>query len=153
MLVNPMGDGGSSSSTNKIKKNNKSRKKSVDNKKEGFFDILLSTEKELSEKELKILIDSILNNGNKFVRSPTPKNLRDYKQAIKEYLKKIEKFLIKVKEDVEIDGQTPRIHVVAEIVDQKINDITEMIMKKEKNTISFASRVEEINGLLLDLYM
>jgi hypothetical protein len=78
--------------------------------------------------------------------------LKNYKHSIKEFLKKIEKKLYKVKEDIDMDNETPRLHVIAEVVDNKIKEITDSLMNKEKNTLFYASRVEEINGLLLDLY-
>ncbi|PWJ90072.1 hypothetical protein C7380_11360 [Oceanotoga teriensis] len=154
MNINPLGNNKKSESkgkTKKIKKNGSSKKNSS-TEDIGFFDILTEKEYEISQKELKKLVDEILNQGNRFVKSPTQINLNQYKRSIKEYLKKIEKKLYKVKEDINIDNGNPRLHIIAEVVDQKIQDITKALINKEKNTLNFASKVEEINGLLLDLY-
>jgi len=155
MLINPLGDGNKSSESNKIKKkkSSKSNKSSSTFEHTSFFDLITDAEIQISEKELKMLINNILDNGNRFVKSPTPINLKYYKEAIKEYLKKIEKKLFRMKEEIDIETETPRLHVIAEVVDEKIKDLTEAIIKKEKGTIFFASKVEEINGLLIDLYM
>lgn len=153
MYINPTGNNKSEntkkSKKTKGKKSSSSKKISIES---GFFDILTDTEYRINEKEIKKLLDNILNFGNRFVKSPTENNLKNYKLSIKEFLKKIEKKLYKVKEDIDIENETPRLHVIAEVVDKKIKEITDSVMNKEKNTLFYASRVEEINGLLLDLY-
>ncbi|BBE31389.1 hypothetical protein OSSY52_15300 [Tepiditoga spiralis] len=154
MFINPMGDNNKPNNSKKSKKIKKKGTKSIHKTAEnsGFFDILTNTEYEISEKELKKLVDSILDLGNRFVRSPTQRNLKEYKRSIKEYLKKIEKSIYKVREGLNLDDDIPRLHIIAEVVDQKIQSITDAIMNKEKDTLFYASKVEEINGLLLDLY-
>lgn len=122
------------------------------NQSSGFFDVLLDTQIEISEKELKILVDNVINAGNKFVKSPTSSNLRSYKQAIKEFLKRLEKHWYVIKSEVDYKNSSPKLHVVAQIVDEKIKELTDVLLKKEKRTIIYASTIEEINGLLLDLY-
>jgi hypothetical protein len=153
MYINPTGNN-KSENTKKSKKTKRKRTSSLKGSsiEDGFFDILTDTEYKITEREIKKLLDEILNFGNRFVKSPTQSNLKNYKHSIKEFLKKIEKKIYKVKEDIDMENGSPRLHVIAEVVDNKIKEITESVMNKEKNTLFYASRVEEINGLLLDLY-
>jgi hypothetical protein len=153
MYINPTGNN-KSENTKKSKKTKRKKSTSLKSSsiEDGFFDILTDTEYKITEREIKKLLDEILNFGNRFVKSPTQSNLKNYKQSIKEFLKKIEKKIYKVKEDIDMENGSPRLHVIAEVVDNKIKEITESVMNKEKNTLFYASRVEEINGLLLDLY-
>ncbi|TGG88339.1 DUF327 family protein [Geotoga petraea] len=153
MYINPTGNN-KSENTKKSKKTKRKKTTSLKSSsiEDGFFDILTDTEYKITEREIKKLLDEILNFGNRFVKSPTQSNLKNYKQSIKEFLKKIEKKIYKVKEDIDMENGSPRLHVIAEVVDNKIKEITESVMNKEKNTLFYASRVEEINGLLLDLY-
>ena len=154
MYINPTGNNKSENAkkTKKTKRKKTASSKGNNSIEDGFFDILADTEYKISEREIKKLLDEILNFGNRFVKSPTQSNLKNYKHSIKEFLKKIEKKLYKVKEDIDMENESPRLHVIAEVVDNKIKEITDAVMNKEKNTLFYASRVEEINGLLLDLY-
>jgi hypothetical protein len=120
--------------------------------KEGFFDVLLDAEADISEKELKLIIDNVLEVGNRFAKSPTSSNLKDYKGVIKNFLKRLEKHWYIIKNDVDFRSATPKLHMVAQIVDQKLKDLTDLMLKREKNTLMYASKIEEINGLILDLY-
>lgn len=154
MYINPAGNN-KSENTKKSKKTKRKRSHSSKNEnsiEDGFFDILTNSEYKITEKEIKKLMDEILNFGNRFVKSPTQNNLKNYKHSIKQFLKKIEKKLYKVKEDIDMENDSPRLHVIAEVVDNKVKEITDAVMNKEKNTLFYASKVEEINGLLLDLY-
>lgn len=120
--------------------------------KEGFFDILVDTNIKISESELRSLIDNILKLGNNFVKSPTQSNLREYRNSIKDFLKRLEKHWYVIKNDLDFKNATPQLHMVAEVVDDKLMELTDMILKREKNTLLYASKIEEINGLILDLY-
>ncbi|MDK2906044.1 hypothetical protein X927_04660 [Petrotoga mexicana DSM 14811] len=120
--------------------------------KEGFFDILVDTNIKISESELRSLIDNILKLGNNFVKSPTQSNLREYRNSIKDFLKRLEKHWYVIKNDLDFKNATPQLHMVAEVVDDKLMELTDMILKREKNTLLYASKIEEINGLVLDLY-
>jgi len=120
--------------------------------KEGFFDILVDTNIKISESELRSLIDNILKLGNNFVKSPTQSNLRGYRNSIKDFLKRLEKHWYVIKNDLDFKNATPQLHMVAEVVDDKLMELTDMILKREKNTLLYASKIEEINGLILDLY-
>ena len=117
-----------------------------------IFDVLVDTENQVSEKELKLLIDDILEKGNRFVKSPTLSNLRDYKEAIKSFLKRLEKSWYIIKSEVDFQNSIPKLHIVAEVVDEKMKELTDVLLKKEKSTLIYASTIEQINGLILDLY-
>jgi len=120
--------------------------------KEGFFDVLVDTNIKISESELRSLIDNILKLGNNFVKSPTQSNLRGYRNSIKDFLKRLEKHWYVIKNDLDFKNSTPQLHMVAEVVDGKLMELTDMILKREKNTLLYASKIDEINGLILDLY-
>jgi len=140
----------------KKKKIKKSKDQSVStsevNGSGGFFDVLVDTNIKISESELKSLIDNILKLGNNFVKSPTQSNLRGYRNSIKDFLKRLEKHWYVIKNDLDFKNSAPQLHMVAEVVDSKLMELTDMILKREKNTLVYASKIDEINGLILDLY-
>jgi hypothetical protein len=78
--------------------------------------------------------------------------LKRYKNAIKEFLKLIEKKIYKLAGSFDMNSGRARLHLVVEEVNEKLMDLTEKIMKNERPTINLAARIEEINGLILNLY-
>jgi len=118
----------------------------------GFLDVLSEAELKNLEEKIEESVDEVLSTGNVFARSPTRKNFEAYKQAIKKFLKLIEKRLYKMKEGVDVRSGRTRLNMVAEIVDEKLMEIAKRLFENEKSTLGFAAKVEEIKGLLLDLY-
>ncbi|HHV01919.1 MAG TPA: YaaR family protein [Defluviitoga tunisiensis] len=156
MEINPLDNRKKSEKEVKRKKGKSSKAQKLDSSEKkqvvGFFDVLVDTENQVSEKELKLLIDDILEKGNRFVKSPTLSNLRDYKEAIKSFLKRLEKSWYIIKSEVDFQNSIPKLHIVAEVVDEKMKELTDVLLKKEKSTLIYASTIEQINGLILDLY-
>ncbi len=156
MEINPLDNRKKSEKEVKRKKGKSSNAQKLDSSEKkqvvGFFDVLVDTENQVSEKELKLLIDDILEKGNRFVKSPTLSNLRDYKEAIKSFLKRLEKSWYIIKSEVDFQNSIPKLHIVAEVVDEKMKELTDVLLKKEKSTLIYASTIEQINSLILDLY-
>jgi uncharacterized protein YaaR (DUF327 family) len=117
-----------------------------------FVDMLGDIRLEDAEEEAKKSLQEVLRAGNRFSRSPTNKNFQAYRDSMKKFLQYIEKGLYRIREDMGATVDFPKLYMVAEIVDEKMHQIATLLMKNEKNTLLFAGKVEEINGLILDLY-
>ena len=152
MRINPLEDGDLKSTGIEGKKKLLKKSKVKSSEKASFFDVLEEAEAEELEKNLSLLVDEIVASGNELVRSPTPQNLSRYKEAIKKFLKLIEKKLYKISERVDTSTGAPRLHVIVEKIDEKLKELAEAVFSSERVTINLASKVEEINGLILDLY-
>ncbi len=154
MRINPLGDGDLRSSKVESKKTSKKGKKKIsgDKEKVGFFEILDETEAELLEKKLEKMVDEIIEAGNDLARSPTPRNLERYKEKIREFLKLIEKRLYKISGKIDIETKRPKLHVIAEKINEKLEELARALFQAEKPTMEIAAKVGEINGLILDIY-
>lgn len=139
---------GSSIKGSKTKKKGQISRKSEST----FLNIFEETEDELIRKTLEEMVSDVVEAGNDFVRSPTPDNLKKYKSKIKEVLRYIEKNLYKIAGKYDFSASQPRLHIVAEEIDEKILKISSLLMEAEKDTIKIAEKVGEINGLIFDLY-
>jgi len=114
----------------------------------GFADFLDEEE----EKDLSTLINEIFESGNAFSRSPSEKNLKDYKRKIKEFLKLIEKRLYTMTELSSIENKKAKLYFIVDKINSNLEEMSKKIFSSEKTTIYFASKVGDINGLLMDLY-
>ena len=153
MRINPLGD--SELRSNKIEEKRKLKKKSKYGRhsinEPDFFDVFEDVEVEALEKRLNEMIDAIIRAGNDLARSPTKKNLAKYKERIREFLKFVEKKLYKVADNMDFSTNKPRLHVIAEKIDEKLEDLTNALLAAERPTLNIMARVGEINGLILDL--
>lgn len=151
MRIDPLG--GESLKNQEVKgKKSKRTSRTGEVEKKEFFDIMRDISVEQFEKLLEEAVEEVIESGNELVRSPTPSNLKRYKNAIKEFLKLVEKKLYKLSGSFDMTSGKAKLHVVVEEVNEKLMDLTEKIMKNEWQTINLAARIEEINGLILNLY-
>ncbi|HOJ88037.1 MAG TPA: YaaR family protein [Pseudothermotoga sp.] len=148
MRINPLEDGNFKSSEVKRKKQIKSKALSEISR-SGFFEILEDVEEEKIDELLEDLIKKVVNTGNELVRSPTQENFKNYRESIKEFLKLIEKRLYKVGRQLSNDID---LHVVAREINQRLEQIAKDLIEAEKGAIMLAAKVQEIYGLLMDLY-
>ncbi len=148
MRVNPAGNEPSQSVNKKKKvKGSHGRYSKVEEK--GFADFM----EEEDEKDINALMDDILEGGNAFSRSPSQENFENYKNKIKIFLKLIEKRLYKINELNSIEGRRAKLYFVVEKVNSELDEISKKIFETERTTIYFASKIGEINGLLMDIYV
>lgn len=140
--------------TGKVKSKGKKilTRDSYDQEWTGFIDMLGNVQLEKAEEEAKKSLQEVLKAGNRFSRSPTNKNFQAYRDSMRRFLQFIEKGLYSIREDMGANADFPKLYMVADIVDEKMHQIAALLMKNEKNTLLFAGKVEEINGLVLDLY-
>lgn len=135
-----------------VKGKKASRKTSVDHPdKSSFASVFEEVGTEVLKRNIEEMVSEVVEAGNDFVRSPTSENLRRYKEKIKQVLKYVEKNLYKLAGKYDFSSQ-PRLHLIAEQIDERLGQITSMLMEAEKNTLALAQKVGEINGLLFDLY-
>jgi uncharacterized protein YaaR (DUF327 family) len=151
--INPLEDGDLKS--NKIEENKKAGKKGKKKHKtveeKGFFEILDDTEADLLEEKIQELVEDIIEAGNELARSPTQKNLMVYKEKIKQFLKLIEKKMYRVSGKMDLETSQPKLHVVVEKVNEKLEELAKALFASERPTLNIAARVGEINGLILNL--
>lgn len=69
---------------------------------------------------------------------------------IKEYLESILKFMYDTKKDISF-WQT-QYFVTVDTVDEKLEELTNMLLSEEKENLNLAATIDEIQGLIVDIY-
>jgi uncharacterized protein YaaR (DUF327 family) len=147
----PSNDPKLKSSSVKSKKAGKKEGIRTDSK-SAFFGIFEEAESEAIRKTIEEMVSDVVEAGNDFVRSPTPDNLKKYKEKIKSVLKYVEKNLYRLSGKYDYNLSQPRLHIIAEQIDEHLEQITNLLMQAEKDTLKMAEKVGEINGIIFDLY-
>jgi uncharacterized protein YaaR (DUF327 family) len=147
LRINPLEDGNMKSHQIKSKKVSKSKLSARASQETGFLDVLEEVEEETYNQLLEKAIRSVVDTGNDLIRSPTEENFKRYRESVKQFLKLVEKKLYKIVRDSGID-----LHVVASQVNEKLNEIADALLQAESGAIKLSAKVEEIYGLLINIY-
>jgi uncharacterized protein YaaR (DUF327 family) len=103
-----------------------------------------------SEEQLNKMIEDIKKRGNKLVITKTYVDVAMYKKMIKEYLESILKFMYETKKDISF-WQT-QYFITVDTIDAKLEELTKSLLSDEKENISIASTIDEIQGMIVDIY-
>ncbi len=140
-------------STIKEKIKIKKKKGKIELKQSSFFDKFLEIQEvEGVKKELNELINEIDEKGREFVENPNLDTLRAYKSLVKGFLEIVINKLYKVKERMKKTYFKKKVYVIVETIDKKLEELTKYILNRESDRIKLLSLMDEIRGLLIDLY-
>lgn len=119
-------------------------------KSEEFALSLDLADKEQAGQRLKDMLKDIEKIGKRLVSTRSVEDAKEYKRKIQEYLGYIVKNIYKLKR--EPGPFNYGIHVRIEVINKKLDEITKQVLEEQKETIELADRIEEIRGLLVDVY-
>lgn len=103
-----------------------------------------------SEEQLKKMIEDISKKGSRLVLTKTYGDVMSYKKMIKEYLESVLKFMYDTKKDISF-WQT-QYFVTIDTIDSKLEELTQSLLNGESDNLNIASSIDEIQGLIVDIY-
>lgn len=126
-----------------------SEKKVVSNKKD-FSQNFSFARQQKSEEQLKEMMEDIKKKGNRLAVTKCYADVRAYKKLIQQYLKSVLDYMYSINKDISF-WQT-QYFITVDTVDKKLEELTEMLLKNEKENLDIASTIDEITGLIVDIY-
>lgn len=116
-----------------------------------FFDKLLEvTQIQNVKLELDKLMEEIDKAGKRFVSDTNLENLKQYKALIKSFLDTLLNKMFKIKNIT--NWKKNKVYVLIEKINDKMEKLTRYILEKENENINLLATLDEIRGLLVDLY-
>ncbi|MGL4850709.1 MAG: YaaR family protein [Clostridium sp.] len=123
--------------------------KNISNRKD-FSQSFSDAKERKSEEELKKMMGNIKKKGDRLTISKTYGDVMGYKKLIKEYLESVLQYMYENKKDISF-WQT-QYFITVETIDGKLEELTKAFIDEEMEHINIASTVDEIQGLLVDIY-
>lgn len=108
---------------------------------------------QLKQAELQKLMSDLTTQGQTIARLRSFKDLAKYKRMVKKFLKEAVDYGMQLKQSHSflLDGDNRKL-VIVEEVDEKLMELTEVVMDNEKSSIDILDLIGEIKGLLINLY-
>jgi uncharacterized protein YaaR (DUF327 family) len=143
-------------------------------KKLQFADVLTTTVREVeapedypvSEEALAELLDGVHSAGDDLKRRPFPEEIKQYKNAVRNFLRYVTKNNYAVEEQIGIkpylnpnftgsrktpEAREPKCYTIVRVVDQKLEALALGLMRDQINQMELLTRIDEIAGLLVNL--
>ena len=128
---------------------------SIENKgskeKVNFNETLNLANKSKTKEEIDQQMVQIKKIGEKLVATKSYGDVVKYKKLIKEYLKSVVDYTYDLNKNTSFWDRN--YFTTVKTINEKLENMTRDLLYEEKENINIASQIDEINGLLLDIYM
>jgi len=135
----------------KRKKGKKASRPGIDIVHSKFYDELKFAETEQLHLAFDRLVEEIAKLGERFAKNPTQELLKIYKSMIKDFLKYVTDHMFQI-EHYTGGRMKQKIYTVTKIIDERLHDLTVYVMSQQARNIDLLSTLDEIRGLLIDLF-
>jgi uncharacterized protein YaaR (DUF327 family) len=101
---------------------------------------------------IKDLLDDVHSSGEKLKNRPFPEEIKQYKQAVRNFLHYIVENGYTIEEQV--SGTNPlkrKKFTLVQVVDKKLDQLAAGILAGQSNQLEILAKVDEIKGILIDL--
>ncbi|WP_125151937.1 YaaR family protein [Clostridium rectalis] len=123
--------------------------KTISNKKDFSQSFNFARERK-SEEQLKKMFEDIRKKGERLATTKCYADVASYKRMIKDYLKSVLTYMYNIKKDISF-WQT-QYFITVDTIDEKLEELTQMLIKDQKDNLDVASTIDEITGLIVDIY-
>ena len=107
---------------------------------------------EESDAEAAELLDSVFEAGDHLKRRTDLESLRSYKDAVRRFLSVVVKRAIDVQQQQSgADVLKKKRYALIRIIDDKLERLASAMISNQQNQIDLLARIDEINGLIVDL--
>ena len=106
------------------------------------------------EEKIKVLADKIQSQGKKLEKKADIRDLKIYKQLISEFLGEAVSNAHSFTKKSFLDRRgRHRVYAIIKKVNEELIALTEEVLKGEQDNISILKKLDDIRGLILDLFL
>ena len=117
------------------------------------FMLASNVEEAALAERLQLMMEEIVMQGDKIIKRMDVKDMRKYRTLIKDFMNEIVNRSHKFSRENFLDRRgRHRVYGIIRLVDEKLDELAQELVKDEKDTISILAKVGEIRGLLLDIF-
>lgn len=102
---------------------------------------------------LNAMMEEIVMQGDKLVKRMDVKDMKHYRTLIKEFMNEVVNRTHKFSRENFLDRRgRHRVYGIVRLVDEKLDELAQELVKDEKDKLSILAKVDEIRGLILDIF-
>jgi uncharacterized protein YaaR (DUF327 family) len=119
-----------------------------------FTEILENTEEDKMRQALNEILEEINKKGRELINKRTVENLLVYRKMVRDFVEDAVDFGLKVnaRRGYGLSGRTKILRTVSTI-DQRLVELTDIIIKQEKKGVGLLKKVGQIEGLLVNIFV
>lgn len=118
-----------------------------------FSEQMFRVRGDIIKEKLENLLKDITEQGKKLSETLNIKDLKRYKELIRGFLNEAVNKMYRLKEEAGWDRRgRHKIYTVIQSVDRELENLTGMMLAEQKDKVAILAKLDEIRGMLLDIY-
>ena len=118
--------------------------------KSDFSESFMKSYNSATKEELENYIKDIKKKGNKLILTKSYIDVESYKSTIKNYLKEVIDYIYTLNKN--IGFWENQYYSTVETINQQLENLTNKLLSEEKENLDISSTIDNIQGLLIDIY-
>ena len=132
----------------------KEEKKVIEGKETSFKNHLKEMDKLSFEERIKHLVNKIEEQGEKLSKKIDLRELKIYKRLIADFLDEVVSNSHKFTKDSTLDRRGRyKVYATVKKINKELDELTQEVLKEEKDNIAVLKKIEDIRGLVLNLFI
>ncbi len=104
------------------------------------------------QERLTLVMEDIVQQGKKLGKHMDVRDMKRYRALIKEFMNEVVNRSHKFSRENFLDRKgRHRVYGIVKLVDNKLDELAQELIKDEKDHIAILGKIDEIRGLLLDI--
>lgn len=104
--------------------------------------------------DLDLLMKEISKRAEKLAKSCTIQDLKNYKRSVREFLKETIGKAYQAQDGMGWDSAGKhKLFVLVKKVDEKLEELSFELLQEQRDNLELLNRLDEIRGLLVDMYL
>jgi uncharacterized protein len=112
-----------------------------------FGDQLVTARRSLAHQDLDRLYLDVEEQGRRLMEQPNPAELARYKERVRAFVEYVVKNGLQLKSSL----SARELHQIVERVDEELLSLADSLLAREQHLMDLGNKIDEINGMLLDL--
>lgn len=117
------------------------------------FTLMSHIEDAALTERLTLMMEEITAQGKKITKHTDIRDMRRYRQLVKDFMNEILTRSHQFSRENFLDRRgRHRVYGMIRLIDKNLDELAAELLKEEKDNLSILSKIDEIRGLLLDIF-
>lgn len=118
------------------------------------FTLISNIQEQDLQARLTLMMEDIVQQGKKISKHMDVRDMRRYRALIKDFLNEVVNRSHQFSRENFLDRRgRHRVYGIVKLIDANLDELAQELIKDEKDHLAILSKIDEIRGLLLDIFV
>lgn len=118
------------------------------------FTLISNIEEQELQARLTLMMEDIVQQGKKISKHMDVRDMRRYRALIKDFLNEVVNRSHQFSRENFLDRRgRHRVYGIVKLIDANLDELAQELIREERDNLAILSKINEIQGLLLDIFV